>query len=108
MRISRLGSWSGLALVLVLALAAAGCSRTQTDAQLAGEVQNKINSSHPRQPITVTAQQGVVTLTGGVNSEADRRAAASDAAQVEGVRVVVNDLQVIPTAASIRGPPRHA
>ena len=101
MRISRLASWSGLALVLVLALATAGCSRTQTDAQLAGEVQNKINSKHPKQPITVTAQQGVVTLTGAVNDEEDRRAAATDASQVEGVKVVVNDLQVTPAAASI-------
>lgn len=105
MRISRLGSWSGVALVLVLALVAAGCSRSQTDAQLAGEVQNKINSSHPKQPITVTAQQGVVTLTGEVNSEEDRRSAAADAAQVEGVKVVVNDLQVTPAAAAVQETP---
>ena len=105
MKISRLGSWSGVALVLALALTAAGCSRSQTDAQLAGEVQNKINSTHPREPISVTAQQGVVTLTGEVNSEADRRAAAADAAQVAGVKVVVNDLQVRPAEAAIQETP---
>ena len=101
MGISRLRNWSWLALVLVLALAAAGCSCTQTDAQLAGEVQNKINDTYPGQPITVSAHAGVVTLTGAVNSEAQRRAAANDAVQVEGVKVVVNDLQVTPAAASI-------
>jgi hypothetical protein len=103
MRISRLWkrTWILPALLLAGALAAAGCSRTKTDAQLAGEVQNKISASLPNQPITVTAQEGVVTLSGAVNNETDRRAAAQEAAQVEGVKVVVNDLQVTPAAASI-------
>jgi hypothetical protein len=101
MRIGRLWKWPGLALLLVLTLAAAGCSRGKTDAQLAGEVQNQIQSHLASPPVTVTAKDGIVTLSGTVPSEDDRRRAAQEAAQVEGVKVVVNDLQVMPAAASI-------
>ena len=101
MKNSRLWNWSWLALLLVLTLAAAGCSRSKTDAQLAGEVQNKINANLAKPPITVSAREGVVTLTGTVPSQTERLTAANDAAQVEGVKMVVNDLQVTPAAASI-------
>ena len=107
MRVSQLWKrrWGLPALALALALAAAGCSRSKTDAQLAGEVQAKISSSVPNQPITASASEGVVTLSGTVNSESDRRVAAQEAAKVEGVKVVVNDLQVMPAAASIPDAP---
>jgi hypothetical protein len=103
MRISRLWkrTWLLPALALALALVAAGCSRSQTDAQLAGEVQNKINGDLPARQIVASAAQGTVTLSGTVNTEAERLRASSDAAQVEGVKVVINDLQVTPAAASI-------
>ncbi len=87
--------------ILMLAMALgvlAGCSRkvTRTDAQIAAEVQNKIYSDSVIQnrQIEVHAGDGVVTLTGTVRSEAERAVAASDAATIEGVRTVVNNLQV--------------
>lgn len=103
MRISRLWkpSWMLPALVLALALAAAGCSRAKTDAQLAGDVQNRINGDIPSQQIVASAANGTVTLSGTVQAEDQRLRAANDAAQIEGVKVVVNDLQVTPAAASI-------
>ncbi len=103
MRIARLGkrTWTLPVLVLALALAATGCSRGKTDAELAGEVQNQVNAAVPNQPITVSAREGVVTLSGAVDNESDRRTAAQQASKVEGVKVVVNDLQVMPAAASI-------
>lgn len=103
MRIARVWkrTWGLPALVLALALTAAGCSRGKTDAELAGEVQNKVSASVPNQPIAVQAHEGVVTLSGMVNSDSDRRAAAQEAAKVEGVKVVVNDLQVTPAEASM-------
>ncbi len=101
-------SWTLPALVLALALAASGCSRGKTDAELAGEVQNQLNAAVPNQPITVSAHEGVVTLSGTVNSESDRRAAAQEATKVEGVKVVVNDLQVMPAAASIPEAPVYS
>lgn len=87
-----------------LALFAVGCSRvgSHSDAQVASDVQNKINGDNnvPDKQFNVSANNGVVTLSGTVSSDAVRNAAANDAAQVEGVKTVVNNLQVAPTAAS--------
>jgi hypothetical protein len=88
-----------LGVVLVsLALLAAGCSRlgSRTDAQVASDVQNKINgdSNIPDKQLNINANNGTVTLTGNVSTDAARNAAANDAAQVEGVKTVVNNLQV--------------
>ena len=87
-----------------LALFAVGCSRigTRPDAQVASDVQNKINgdSNIPDKQLNINANNGVVTLTGNVASDAARNAAANDAAQVEGVKTVVNNLEVAPTSAS--------
>jgi hypothetical protein len=87
--------------VVTVALLAAGCSRS--DQQVALEVQNKINadSSFPDKGLTVSAANGVVTLSGNVSSEAARNAAANDAAQVAGVKTVVNNLQVTPASAGL-------
>jgi len=60
--------------------------------------------------IQVQAAGGVVTLSGNVSSDTERAAAASDAAMVQGVRTVVNNLQVqvaqapMPPAAVIQSP----
>src|SRR5260370_1578404 len=85
--------------LMSLALLAAGCART--DQQVPADVQQKItaDSNSPDKQITVSAAGGVVTLSGDVSSNAARNAAANDAAQVNGVKTVVNDLKVEPTAA---------
>ena len=87
-----------------LAMLAVGCSRigTRPDAQVASDVQNKINgdSNIPDKQLNINANNGVVTLTGTVASDAARNAAANDAAQVEGVKTVVNNLEVAPTSAA--------
>jgi hypothetical protein len=44
-------------------------------------------------------QQGVATLNGTVSTDAARSLAASDAAQINGIRTVVNNLLVQPSAA---------
>ncbi|MGC2696967.1 MAG: BON domain-containing protein, partial [Candidatus Angelobacter sp.] len=87
-----------------LALLAVGCSRlgSHSDAQVASDVQNKLNTDNaiPDKQLNINANNGVVTLTGTVSSDAARNAAANDAAQVEGVKTVVNNLQVSPTSAA--------
>ena len=89
--------------VLILSLTL-GCSRTWSDGQIASEAQYRIDadSGITSRQVTVSANKGVVTLSGTVGSEAERTAAANDAAQVEGVKTVVNDLQVEPAAANLR------
>jgi hypothetical protein len=90
-----------ISILLVVALFA-GCSHKPTDAEIASEVQNKINADPniPTKQISVGNTNGVVTLSGSVGSDMERIAAANDASQVEGVKTVVNNLQVPPTAAS--------
>jgi hypothetical protein len=92
--------------LISLALVSVGCSRlgvgARTDSQIATDVQGKINGDNnlPDKQITINANQGVVTLSGNVSSDAARSAAASDAAQVQGVKTVVNNLEVNPGATS--------
>src|SRR5947209_12069535 len=93
--------WVG---IVSLALIAAGCTRGKSDQQIASDVQNKINAdaSFPDKGLSVNSANGVVTLNGTVSSDAARNAAAADAAQVEGVKTVVNNLRVAPTAADLQ------
>jgi hypothetical protein len=90
--------------LFTLALLAVGCSRvgSRPDAQVASDVQNKINGDGkiPDKGLNINANNGTVTLTGTVSSDAARTAAANDAAQVEGVKTVVNDLEVAPASAA--------
>jgi hypothetical protein len=76
----------------------AGCSRKagRTDAQVASDVQNKIYADPGIQSrqISVQAANGLVTLNGDVNSDVERNAAANDAGSIDGVRTVINNLQV--------------
>src|SRR5207248_4385937 len=60
-----------------------GCSRSRDDAQVASDVQGKINadSNIQNKQITVNANKGVVTLSGTVNNDLERSSAANDASQ---------------------------
>ena len=80
----------------VVVLLGVGCSKKPTDAALATNVQKKItaDSSLTAQPISVAASSGIVTLSGTVGDQNMRDAAAKDAAEVDGVRTVVNNLNV--------------
>ena len=98
-----------IALVLTLSLAfLAGCSRKAepTDAQVASDVQNKIYGDPGVQSrqISVQASKGVVTLSGDVNSDVERNAAANDAGAINGVKTVINNLQVQQAQAATPSP----
>jgi hypothetical protein len=86
------------ALLLVLVFVLAGCGKTpaRTDAQIATEVQGNLraDANIATRGIEVQADHGIVTLTGSVASDNERITAASDAAKVEGVKTVVNNLLV--------------
>jgi len=90
-----------VSILLVLALAV-GCSKKPNDAQIIGEIAQKIQADPNIQVKTIAVQStdGVVTLNGVVNSEVERTAAANDAGQVMGVRTVVNNLSVQQAAAA--------
>jgi BON domain len=78
-----------------------GCSSKPSDSQLTTNVQKKIaaDSSLQGQPILATAKDGTVTLAGAVGSDGSREMAAKDAAAVDGVKTVVNNLTIGNAAA---------
>jgi len=82
-----------LALILVSSI---GCARKPDDAKISGQIQLKYSqdSGLSSRQLTVQASNGIVTLTGFVENDAQREAAARQAASVDGVKEVVNNLQV--------------
>jgi outer membrane biosynthesis protein TonB len=89
-----------LAMLLSLSLATA-CQKTPSDAQVTSQVKSGLSSDATiaGQPIDVQSQNGVVTLSGTVQTDQQRATAASDASRVSGVKTIVNNLQVQPQAA---------
>ena len=100
---------------LSLALALWGCKSSTPaaptdDASLSTALQSRIagDSALSTESIQASVQNGVATLNGNVSSEAARSLAAADAAQVAGIRTVVNNLTVqqpAPTVAAVPPPP---
>jgi hypothetical protein len=95
---------SAIVLLLVLGLAV-GCAKAPNDAQISSDVQSKISSDSGLQgkQIGVQSDKGVVTLSGSVDNDAQREAAARYASSENGVKQVVNNLTV--AAASAMAPP---
>jgi BON domain len=86
--------------VLLLLVIGAGCnqSKAKPDAQITSEIQSKYSQDSGLQgkPLNIQAANGVVTLDGTVDNTVERDAAARLAASVDGVKTVVNNLQVGP------------
>ncbi|MGA8149967.1 MAG: BON domain-containing protein [Terriglobales bacterium] len=89
------------AILFLTFFAAVGCSRPPNDAQMASDIQAKINADSGLQgkQLGVQAASGTVTLSGTVDNEAQREAAARYASSEAGVKQVVNNLMVGPAAA---------
>jgi outer membrane biosynthesis protein TonB len=100
-----------VALVAIALIFGAACNKqaAPTDAQMASDVQSKINADQNIQnkQIAVQAASGVVTLSGQVASDNERNAAAGDAAAVAGVHTVVNNLAVQPPETSAQAQPQQ-
>ena len=86
---------------LVLA-AVSGCKSAPNDATLDKNVHAALSGDPviAQQPVQVAVQNGVVTLTGNVSDATARNVAAQDAAHVQGVKEVVNNLMVQGTATT--------
>lgn len=91
---------SAVVLLGVLAMGL-GCSKTPNDTEIANDIQSKISADSGLQSkqLVVQAANGTVTLSGQVDSDAQRDAAARYASSVAGVKQVVNNLQVGPLQA---------
>jgi len=87
---------SVIALAVILSLAGGCVKSAPNDQKITSEIQDKMNADSGLQgkQLGVQADKGTVTLSGTVDSDAQRDAAARYAASVEGVKQVVNNLQV--------------
>jgi hypothetical protein len=94
-----------LLLALVLGIGV-GCAKKPDDAKISSEIQGKFNldSGLSTKQLTVQTDNGVVTLGGTVDNDAQREAASRQAASVAGVGEVVNNLQVGNAAAGSNAP----
>jgi hypothetical protein len=98
---------------LTIAFGLAGCKSAAPptdDAGLTAALQSRIagDGALSNEPIQSSVQKQVATLNGAVSSEAARSLAAADAAQVPGVKTVVNNLTVqspAPAVAADAPPP---
>src|ERR1700692_4933866 len=95
-------------LVLALLGAGIGCGKKPDDTKISSEIQGKFSqdSGLSAKQLTVQASNGVVTLGGTVDSDAQREAASRQAASVAGVKEVVNNLQggSAPQTAAVAAP----
>jgi hypothetical protein len=83
--------------VLIATLTASvGCARKPDDTKISSDIQSKYaqDSGLSTKQLSVQASGGVVTIGGHVDDDAQRAAAARQAASVDGVKEVVNNLQV--------------
>ena len=95
-------------IALLVSLLAFGfaCTKTPNDAQVTADIQSKLgaDSGLQNKQINVQAANGTVTLSGNVDTDAQREAASKCAASEPGVKQVINNLQVAPMAAASEQP----
>src|SRR5215468_11133167 len=83
--------------LLVCALAGTiACAKPANDNRVVSDIQSKLSADSGLQgkQLNVQSDKGVVTLSGTVDSDAQREAAAKYAASEPGVKTVINNLQV--------------
>jgi hypothetical protein len=88
--------------VLLTAIALAiGCNKAPNDAQVSSDIQNKLNRDSGLQgkSIGVESSNGTVTLSGTVDNDTQRDAAARYASSEPGVHQIINNLKVAETPA---------
>jgi hypothetical protein len=86
---------TGILLLAILTMGV-GCTKAPNDAELTSSIQTKLatDSGLQGKQLDVKAEGGTVTLSGTVDNDAQREAAARYAAAAPGVKQVINNLQV--------------
>jgi BON domain len=103
-----------LSVILFVAMMGANiaCNKAPNDSQISSQLQDKLNTDSGLQgkQLSVQSSDGVVTLSGIVENDAQRDAASRYASGIPGVRQVVNNLQVGPPPAPVaqEAPPAPA
>jgi hypothetical protein len=95
---ARISFYLSAVVLLTILVASLGCAKGPTDAQISSDIQTKLNTDSGLQgkQLGVQVDKGSVTLSGQVDNDAQRDAAARYASAEPGVKQVVNNLQVAP------------
>jgi BON domain len=109
-RLTRLIGAASLLVAFGLMVVSCKSKPAVDDATLTSNLQARIESDQAlaTQPVQASVSGGVATLNGSVDSDAHRSLASEDAAQVAGVRTVVNNLTVQASTAVLSVPPPPA
>ncbi len=93
-------------LLVAILMAAVACSKAPSDTQIASDIQNKLSADSGLQgkQLVVQAANGTVTLSGTVDNDTERDAAAKYASSEAGVKQVVNNLQVASPPVAVQQP----
>jgi BON domain len=96
-----------IAMLISALMFGVACIKTANDAQVTSNIQTRLgaDSGLQNKQISVQAQKGTVTLSGTVDNDAQREAAAKYAAAEPGVKQVINNLQVAPMSAEAKPSP---
>jgi BON domain len=83
--------------------ATVACTRAPNDPEISSQLQDKLNTDSGLQgkQLSVQSQNGTVTLSGAVDNDAQRDAAARYASAIPGVKQVVNNLQIGPAPSPV-------
>src|SRR3954449_12874842 len=94
-------------LLLAIFVMALGCSKTPNDAQITSGIQSRMNgdSGLAGKQINVQTANGTVTLSGTVDNDAQRDAAARYASSEPGAKQIINNLQTAPAPDTAQAPP---
>ena len=97
-------------LLLAILTVGVGCTKAPNDAELTSSIQTKLatDSGLQGKQLDVKAEGGTVTLSGTVDNDAQREAAARYAAAEPGVKQVINNLQVTSPTDMAQAPPPPA
>jgi hypothetical protein len=98
----RMASYASAVLLVGILVIGVACTKAVNDNDVTQNVLSKINADSGLQDkqLSVETTGGVVTLAGTVDNEGQRTAAARYASSASGVKQVVNNLQVAPSATS--------
>ena len=95
--------------LLVLTLDAQTASKnTPTDSQILGQVQKTFHDEHAfiGSSILPSVNHGVVTLSGNVRSEAEKTLASAELVSIDGVKTVLNNLNIVDNTFHAPPPPK--
>lgn len=98
-----------LSLILLITVfgVTVACNKAPNDAQIQSQVQSKFSQDSGLQgkQLNIQSANGVVTLSGSVDNQIERDAAARQAGSVPGVKEVINNLEVGAPAVAQAEPP---